>query len=102
MSKSTLLKVDDLIAPTIQLLNQKNYITAGCCSGHAEYNPCEGYIQYDFGEMTPETLPDGWFWKEDGGMFFECGSKSYEEQERRIGEIMDALYKWAQGLPDAH
>lgn len=54
-------ELDDLIAPTIQLLNQKNYITSACCSGHANDVEPMGYIQFDFGEMTPEVLPEGWY-----------------------------------------
>ena len=28
-------EIDELIAPTIQILNRKGYITIGCCSGHS-------------------------------------------------------------------
>ena len=28
-------EIDELIAPTIQVLNRKGYITTGCCSGHS-------------------------------------------------------------------
>jgi len=35
--------IDDLIAPAIQVLNRKGYLTAGCCSGH----PFSDSISYD-------------------------------------------------------
>ena len=31
-------EIDELIAPTIQMLNRKGYITGGCCSGHSLKN----------------------------------------------------------------
>ncbi|MBQ3321216.1 MAG: hypothetical protein IJH05_00030 [Firmicutes bacterium] len=65
-NREDLIEIDDLIAPTIQLLNRKNYITSASCSGHAEREPSNGYIQFDFGEMTPEILPKGWYWEADG------------------------------------
>jgi len=95
-------KLDDLIAPTIQLLNLKNYITSACCSGHADRDPDCAYIQYDFGEMTPEILPDGWFWDGDGQMYYEYTSLTREERKKEIRDTMRRLYYWAQSLPDAH
>lgn len=95
-------KVDDLIAPAIRLLNLKNYITSACCSGHSRLVPEYAYIQYDFGEMTPERLPDGWFWDGDGQMYFEYLSQPGPEREQEIRKTMNALYEWAQDLPDAH
>ncbi len=97
-----LVEVDDLIAPAIQLLNQKNYITSACCSGHAGDLPVIGYIQFDFGEMTPETLPNGWYWDGDGLMYYDYISHTVQVQEQEIRDTMRKLYEWAQSLPDAH
>ena len=60
-------EIDDLIAPAIQELNKRGYRTSACCSGHID-KPPYAYIQYEFGEMTPEVLPSQWYWEEDGLM----------------------------------
>lgn len=100
--KNAYVEVDDLIAPSIQLLNQKNYITSACCSGHIEEDPSCAYIQFDFGEMTPEVLPEGWYWEEDGLMYYEYLSTEKKQLEMEIHDTMRKLYEWAWGLPDAH
>ena len=73
--------VDDTIAPTIQTLNQKGFITSACCSGHNEYTPEYAYIQYDFGEITPKYLPEDWYWCDNGQqMEFQYQSEAGEER----------------------
>ena len=69
--------VDDLIAPLIQLLNKKGYITEFCCSDHAidscieilpdgyEDDDHEGhdmYISFDK-HYDLGKLPDGWIYE---------------------------------------
>ena len=95
-------EVDDLIAPAISMLNKRGYVTAWCCSGHAEHEerPIYAYISFWFGETPPEYLPKGWYWEEDGLMQHE-----YENNERKalsdeIAWVMADLTTWAEGLPN--
>ncbi|MBQ6501541.1 MAG: hypothetical protein IJI87_09240 [Mogibacterium sp.] len=91
-------EVDDLIAPAIAVLNQKGYKTAFCCSGHSDclHNPELAYIAFEFGGITPETLPHGWQWVCDGQMEYE-----YEEVSLEIiAAVMTDLLAWAEALPD--
>lgn len=95
-------QIDDLIAPTIQILNLKGYITAWCCSGHVREGFDSAYIQFEFGGITPEELPSGWFWEEDGHMLYQYESCSPDDLSREIAEVMDTLSKWAESLPSTY
>ena len=92
-------QIDDLIAPTIQILNLKGYRTAWSCSGHVREGFDRAYILFEFGEITPEELPAGWFWEEDGHMFYQYLSSSPDDLNREISEVMSELLKWAESLP---
>ena len=92
-------QIDDLIAPTIQTLNLKGYRTAWSCSGHVREGFDSAYILFEFGEMTPEELPEGWFWEEDGHMIYQYESCSPDDLNQEISEVMDELFKWAESLP---
>ena len=111
--------IDDLIAPTIQVLNRKGYITEWSCSGHSleesfiidgefgKYikatSPPNSYISFKEDISLP-TLPCGFVkdsvsnkltirkWSYDGDNFFEIS--------RNILETMEQIYKWALDLPD--
>lgn len=65
-----IIEIDDLMLPTIMLLNQKGYYTAFCCSGHAYEGSCYPYVAFssffndmlsdkEFNELFKE-LPDSW------------------------------------------
>lgn len=95
-------QIDDLIAPTIQILNLKGYRTAWSCSGHVREGFDCAYIQFEFGEITPEELPDGWFWEEDGHMQCQYVSSSPDDLNSEIEEVMDTLFKWAKSLPSTY
>lgn len=47
--------IDEMIFPTIKLLNEKGYFTRGSCSGHFEESN-KTYIQFDK-EIKPEDFP---------------------------------------------
>ena len=94
--------VDTPIAEAIKVLNTKGYITSACCCGHADMLPDEcAYIQFDFGEITPETLPAGWFWTDNGQqMEYEYMSQDADRFNIEKIEVMNALLSWAKTLPD--
>lgn len=65
------IEVDDLMLPTIMLLNQKGYYTKFCCSGHTYDKDCYPYVAFDsflnemlneneFNELFKE-LPKPWY-----------------------------------------
>ena len=95
-------QIDDLIATTIQTLNLKGYKTAWCCSGHVKEGFDSAYIQFEFGEITPEELPSGWFWEEDGHMQYQYALCSPDDLKQEIEEVMDDLFKWAESLPSTY
>lgn len=64
-------EIDDLMLPTVMLLNQKGYCTKFCCSGHTYEKACYPYISFDsfLNEVLSEdefnevfkTLPEPWY-----------------------------------------
>jgi hypothetical protein len=121
--------VDELIAPTIQVLNQKGYTTRFCCSGHpltdnwlfidseAEEgyvkagSPLHSYILFEEGITLP-SVPHGF---EEGINKYGDKPRMYIEKDhpitssaenqffakaQRILETMKELYEWALELPD--
>ena len=95
-------QIDDLMAQTIQTLNLKGYRTAWSCGGHVREDFSRAYIAFEFGEITPEELPDGWFWEEDGNMQYEYVSCEPDALEKEISEVMKELVDWAESLPSTY
>ena len=109
-------EIDELIAPSIQTLNRKGYITEMCCSGHsvtdwlingeAEYwqlkAPPYSYILFKEGIYLP-VLPRGFVMDSDNTLFGirkNYTVNSFFETSRNILETMEQLYEWALDLPD--
>lgn len=94
-------EIDKAILPAITLLNEKGYATSACCSGHADsgHNPEIAYIQFGFGEITPETLPDGWIWVANDQMEYTYSSVDTNELDKEIENVVNALFLWAKELP---
>jgi len=98
-------EIDALICPAIQTLNQKGYITSACCCGHEEdllyMDRTRAYIQFDFGMITPEYLPEGWFWTDHGQQMeyiYQCQDPDLLGGE--AAAVMEQLSSWADSLPD--
>ena len=53
----TLIEVDELLLPTIKILNEKGYSTKFCCSGHYESQHPNGYIAFEDWVELPYTTP---------------------------------------------
>ena len=101
-----IVEIDELMLPTIILLNQKGYMTDFCCSGHSylEYN--NPYIAFsDFlvdifdGEEIKDMfkdLPEPWVLEEPNGTYrrMYCWRCKIEEEDviKRYKAIMDANY----------
>ncbi|MBQ8513044.1 MAG: hypothetical protein IJ497_10545 [Clostridia bacterium] len=118
--------IDELIAPTISVLNQKGYTTRFCCSGHPEndrfiidkeeesgfrkgYNSLNAYIAFETGITLP-YLPEGF--EESQNLTYDRPvirkhykvenehDNEYFEKARQILDSMKELYEWALTLPE--
>ncbi len=120
--------IDELIAPTIQVLNQKGYTTRFCCSGHpfnkslirkgGDYWEAivsvESYIAFAEGITLPSLPPDFFADTRFSNPHLVIIRKNYNfsynfdntlddkffEKAKVILETMEQLYQWALGLPD--
>lgn len=119
-------EIDELIAPAIQVLNQKGYATRFCCSGHptndwlmidgeteAGYDkanvPINAYILFRE-RITLPSLPPGF---ETENYPWDTGTTirkyyhaenaeddGYFAMAKQILEAMEELYRWALALPE--
>lgn len=93
-----LVEIDELMLEPIRILNQKEYYTAYCCSGHTYRDYGEMYIAFANG-IKVNTAPEGW--KLEGGhsirhKFKEGISKT--EKLKDICKHISTLVDWAEGL----
>ncbi len=119
------IEIDELIAPTIQVLNQKGYTTKFCCSGHPlgnclwrtndGYRETSGpivdcYIAFAEGISLP-SVPPGFQAEESVNRSMSVVlrkeyrvTNAFEAQfftkARQILDTMEQLYQWALELPD--
>lgn len=65
-----IVEIDELMIPTIKMLNEKGYMTEFCCSGHTYDNGCNTYVclsslmsevldNEDYGKIK-QMLPSSW------------------------------------------
>lgn len=97
--------IDELLIPTIKILNQKGYCTIFCCSGHYYGQHPNGYISFEKGVDIP-YLPKG-FEKE---IYNDCvtirstikhkiGNKPNIKDFKKICDNAKILVDWAISLP---
>lgn len=113
-------EIDELIAPTIQILNRKGYKTTHCCSGHPltdwlwnegkekyrkSQNLPSSYISFEEGITLP-ILPPGFVIDDSENRRLIIRKNDYAyyatsfELSRLIFEAMAQLYQWAFYLPE--
>ena len=98
----TLVEIDELLIPTIKILNDKGYFTKFCCSGHYTGQHPRAYIVFQEGIDIP-FVPSG-FKKE---FFNNCISiesithlrKPTFKDFYKICDNAKTLLKWANKLP---
>lgn len=103
------IQIDELILPTISILNQKGYKTKFCCSGHPlDGNPESDtvnnfYIFFDKG-CEPSKAPKNVDVEYDlGGVIYRKIFSSDVDYFRIFELILDfnkQIYKWAKKLPE--
>ena len=116
-------EIDEAIAPAIQVLNRKGYLTKMCCAGHSlvDWLVWDGnghwgvkvapysYITFKEGIFLPD-LPPGFVGEDDGDdsrtnltitKRYRNFDKDIFGRSRDILETMERLYKWALGLPES-
>ncbi len=116
-------EIDDLIAPTVQVLNRKKYTTKYCCSGHPFQKWVESqgvsngthlmrsYIAFENGITLPSLPPDfsvsEVFERRFNMLVIEKtyfpdddGEDHFYHIAQQILEAMTDLYKWALNLPN--
>lgn len=109
-----MVEVDELMLPTIILLNQKGYITEYCCSGHI--NDCYPYILFDnyINRMFSENylkelfkdIPEPWYIDDTDSLHrvaLRCDLKndniSIVELQKFICDINIKLLEFVNALP---
>lgn len=98
----TLIEIDELLIPTIKLLNDKGYYTEFCCSGHYTGQHPRAYIKFREGIDIP-TIPKG-FTKEihNDCVLIESITPLRKPTFKDFYAICDnakILLKWANSLP---
>lgn len=98
-----LVEIDELLLPTIKILNEKGYFTKFCCSGHYSSQNPRCYIMFDEGICLP-YIPNGF--KENvisNCVCIESGTLSdvfYYDDFLKICDNAKLLLEWAIKLPD--
>lgn len=106
----SVVEIDENILPIIKLLWNKNYTTKFCCSGHVQEMGLDGvnniYIYFDRGYKF-QNIPTGFKYtitKEENNkkacMINKRITKTNVlEYMQELADVMQALYKWAEELP---
>lgn len=98
-----LIEVDELIMPTIIMLNEKGYATAFCCSGHFYQADRASNCYIKFSEDYSDVLgrlPEGFVWEDDNTIRKNFAVSSEREAYFAVMETAKDLYLWAESLDD--
>ena len=99
----TLIEVDELLVPTIKILNDKGYTTKFCCSGHYDSQHPNGYIKFEYWVKLP-YIPKGFVLDEDNDgitirTILPCETPTLEDF-KAICDNAKILLDWAISLPN--
>jgi len=98
-----IVELDELIAPTIILLNQKGYITKFCCSGHWYEMSSTPYIFF-YEDCVPDTIPESFKWDEhkefNSTMRARYEPNEVESKYDWVFRVNKELYEWAKDLEE--
>lgn len=95
----SLIMIDGGIQEHIRLLNEKEYITNGCCEGHYKSHCTEPYVsfvkEYDF-----EAIPDGFTYNRKRKMIVghKIKGDTLEIYEANKNILLENLKKWVENL----
>ena len=97
------IETDELITPTIMLLNKKGYYTDYCCSGHWYDSSCNIYISFDCDIKLP-FYPECFNVEHNENRVVlrkMLTDKKYSIQSKinLIYKCNKILYRWAKNLP---
>lgn len=97
-----IIEVDDLMLPTIKILNEKGYYTRYCCSGHYTQNGGDNcYIMFE-DEVKFSSLPKGF--KYDKGAIKNTIRRNFKSEDyelfKEINLCANELLEWAIGLEE--
>lgn len=113
---SPVAEIDELMLPTIKILNEKGYSTTNCCAGHVYDDCCYPYIAFheylrqdiledDELKEIFSNLPEGWELEIDDERWSFCLRNHIPESDmiimyENIAKANLALLKYVEKLPD--
>ena len=99
--RSSVIELDEWIAETIIILNNKGYHTAYCCSGHLYDEVCETYIKFESEECIPTYIPEGFELESGNTIRLKVDCFHELDNVTRYEKLVEAnlnLIKWANEL----
>lgn len=97
-----LVQVDKTILPIVKLLNQKGYITASCCGGHANTSHCRSiYVAFDNEHEFTLEFPKGFRYSRSARTLTAYFDQNINQDEFLAFQKkhLEELRQWAERLP---
>lgn len=101
----SLIYIDEGIQDPVRVLNEKGYVTTGCCEGHFERGHCTDTnicLQMDYPEITERPMPEGFaYMKRKHAIFHEypIAIMTKEECAEKKQDAVATLLAWCNELP---